>query len=221
LVCFTIIHKQRRSDSQREELASAAAQALSSTGRFMDEFGYLSVLVSVILGLAVAQILKGFRGLLLSRARIRIYWPVIAWAALLLLICFQSWWAMFELRHYQPWTFPAFGVVLLQTIVTYMLAGLVFPDFFGEESIDLRENFYAHRVWFFALGLFVIVVSVCKVVILYGELPRPTDLAFHAFFGASFLVGVLTRRDWCHKVLVVAGMASFILYIVVLFTPLR
>ena len=47
----------------------------------MDEFSYLSVLISVILGLAVTQILKGFRGILLSRTRIRIYWPVIAWAA--------------------------------------------------------------------------------------------------------------------------------------------
>jgi len=43
----------------------------------MDEFSYLSVLLSVILGLAVTQILKGFRGLLLSRARIQVYWPVI------------------------------------------------------------------------------------------------------------------------------------------------
>ena len=187
----------------------------------MDEFGYLSVLVSVIIGLAVAQILKGFRGLLLSRACARIYWPVIGWAALLLLICFQSWWAMFELRHYQTWTFAAFAVVLLQTILTYMLAGLVFPDFFGEGNIDLRENFYAHRVWFFGLGFFVIVVSICKVVVLYGELPRPTDLAFHVFFGTSFLIGALTRREWAHKVLVAAGMASFILYIVVLFTRLR
>jgi hypothetical protein len=57
----------------------------------MDEFSYLSVLLSVILGLAVTQILKGFRGLLLSRARIRLYWPVIAWGALLLLVCFQHW----------------------------------------------------------------------------------------------------------------------------------
>ena len=38
----------------------------------MDEFSYLSVLISVILGLAVTQILKGFRGILLSRARIRL-----------------------------------------------------------------------------------------------------------------------------------------------------
>jgi len=38
----------------------------------MDEFSYLSVLISVILGLAVTQILKGFRGILLSRTRILI-----------------------------------------------------------------------------------------------------------------------------------------------------
>jgi hypothetical protein len=70
---------------------------------------------------------------------------------------------MFELRHYQPWTFAAFAIVLLQTILTYMLAGLVFPDLFGEGIVDLRESFYAHRVWFFALGFFVILVSICKV----------------------------------------------------------
>jgi hypothetical protein len=33
----------------------------------MDEFSFLSVLISVILGLAVTEILQGFRGLLLSR----------------------------------------------------------------------------------------------------------------------------------------------------------
>src|SRR4030095_13500876 len=187
----------------------------------MDEFGYLSVLLSVILGLAVTQILKGFRGLILSRARTRIYWPVLVWAALVLLICFQSWWAMFELRHYQQWTFAAFAVVLLQTIVTYMLAGLVFPDLFGEGIVDLRESFYAHRVWFFALGFLSILVSIGKVAVLYGELPRPTDLAFHAFFGTIFLIGALTRRESCHKALVVLGMASFILYIVIVFARLH
>jgi multisubunit Na+/H+ antiporter MnhE subunit len=76
----------------------------------MDEFSYLSVLLSVILGLAVTQILKGFRGLLLSRARIRLYWPVIAWAALLLLVCFQHWWATFGMRTRHDWTFLQFAM---------------------------------------------------------------------------------------------------------------
>lgn len=107
----------------------------------MDEFSYLSVLLSVILGLAVTQILKGFRAILLSRARIRIYFPVIAWAALLLLICTQHWWLMFGLRNRHDWTFQQFAMVLLNAVLIYMVAGLVFPDFFGEEVVDLKENF--------------------------------------------------------------------------------
>ena len=95
--------------------------------------------------------------------------------------------------------------------MTYMLAGLVFPDLFGEGIVDLRESFYAHRVWFFVLGFLVILVSIGKAVVLYGEFPHPTDLAFHAFFGTIFPVGALTRRESCLKALVVLAMASFIL----------
>ena len=42
----------------------------------MDQFSYLSVLLSIILGLAITQVLKGFRGLLLtsaSRAAVFLY----------------------------------------------------------------------------------------------------------------------------------------------------
>src|SRR5438874_4055792 len=62
----------------------------------MDQFSFLSVLISVILGLAVAEILQGFRGLLWSRTRIQVYWPVIGWAVLVLLVCFQHWWSSLE-----------------------------------------------------------------------------------------------------------------------------
>jgi hypothetical protein len=36
-----------------------------------------------------------------------------------------------------------------------------------------------------------------------------------------FLVGALTRRESCHKALVVLGMASFIFYIVIVFARLH
>ena len=187
----------------------------------MDEFSYLSVLLSVILGLAVTQILKGFRGLLLSRAHIQIYWPVIGWAIFVLLLCFQNWWSMFGMRNRQDWSFEQFAIVLLQTILIYMVAGLVFPDFFGDASIDLRESFYSHRRWFFFLGLAVVVVSVSKGLVLDGKLPNRTDLIFHAVFGFTVVVGALTKREWYHKALVVFTIPVFILYIVVLYARMH
>ena len=60
----------------------------------MEAFGHLSVLISIILGLAITQLLQGLRGLVLERSRIRLYWIPIAWAAIVLLICVQAWWAI-------------------------------------------------------------------------------------------------------------------------------
>jgi len=187
----------------------------------MDEFSYLSVLLSVILGLAVTQILQGFRGLVLSRAKVRVYWPVIAWAILLLLICVQHWWSMFGMRNRHNWTFLQFAVVLLNTVFIYMIAGLVFPDITAEKDIDLKASFYSHRTWFFLLAFGGVAVSIGKDFVLDNRLPDPRNLAFQAVFAATLIVGALTRSEAYHKALVVLGMAGFICYIVVLFARLH
>jgi hypothetical protein len=187
----------------------------------VDEFSYLSVLISVILGLAVPQILQGFRGLLLSRARIRIYWPVLAWALLLLLVCSQNWWSMFGMRNRHDWIFRQFAVVLLNTIVIYMVAALVFPDFAGEQPVDLKENFYAHRSWFFSLGFGIIAISVAKNLVMEGRLLRLMDLGFHAVFGVALITGALIRNENYHKTLVVFVSALFVLYIILLYAHME
>lgn len=110
----------------------------------MDAFTYLSVLLSIVLGLAMTQILQGFRGLVLTRSTIRTYWPCVLWAVLLLVIDVQSWWAMYGLRGHTDWSFLAFAVVLMQTVVLYMLAGIVFPDIDNEHPVDLRAHYYDH-----------------------------------------------------------------------------
>jgi len=88
----------------------------------VDAFSYLSVLLSIILGLAITQVLKGFRGLMQSRARLRMYWPTVVWSVLVLVIAVQSWWAMFDLRDHHDWTFLEFSIVLTQTIVVPVCA---------------------------------------------------------------------------------------------------
>jgi len=38
-----------------------------------------------------------------------------------------------------PWTFFAFSIELLQTILIYMLAALVLPDVSGDRTVELRS----------------------------------------------------------------------------------
>ena len=65
----------------------------------LDSFSYLSVLLSIIIGLAVTQVLQGLRVLMLSRETARLYAPSLIWTALLLLIATQMWWSAFGLRR--------------------------------------------------------------------------------------------------------------------------
>src|ERR1051325_1254083 len=150
----------------------------------MDEFGYLSVLIAIILGLAITQILLGYRGLLHARARVKVYWPSFVASVVVLIIAVQSWWAMYGLRAHTDWTFLQFAVVLLQSIGVYMLAALVLPDFVGEGRIDLRKTYFEQSRWFFGTIVAVLVVSRSKDLVISGSLPNAPNLAFHLFMMA-------------------------------------
>lgn len=108
----------------------------------MDTFSYLSVLLSIILGLAITQVLQGFRALLLARSRVRLFAPSLIWAGLVLLMATQSWWASFGLADHDRGTFAEFAVVLLQLVLLYMVAGLVLPDLPPGEPIDLQAHYW-------------------------------------------------------------------------------
>ncbi|MEP6938447.1 MAG: hypothetical protein ABI846_01690 [Rudaea sp.] len=188
----------------------------------MDAFNYLSVLLSIILGLAITQILKGVRGLVLSRERVVLYWPTLVFAAFLFLIDTQAWWAFFEMRRVQTWTFVKFAIVLAQTTSLYLLAALVLPDFFGEDTIDLRKHYYAHHRIFFSLFVVTLVASLSKTYVLEGHLPdNPVDVAFQLGWMVVAVIAAITRREWFHKLFSIVGSLAFLVYIALLFTHLH
>jgi hypothetical protein len=187
----------------------------------MDEFSYLSVLLSIIIGLAITEILQGFRQLLLARRHVRSYWPVLVWGFVLLAIATQMWWSSFGLRARHQWTFAMFAVVLLQTALLYMQAGLVFPEFSQPGTTDLRQHYFAQQRWFFSFLSSILIVSVCKDLILGGTLPSPGNLLFHVVFFGVAIAGALIASERFHKVLAIGALLGFAAYIVALFSRLR
>ena len=125
----------------------------------MDEWGFLSVIVSIILGLSITQLLEGISQLINERDRVSFYGPAVGWCLLLLVIDVQAWWAMFGYRDRHVWTFAQFGTLLLEVILLYLLAALALPNITGGEGqVDLRRNYFRHKGWFF--GFFV---SCCSI----------------------------------------------------------
>src|SRR5215472_17813415 len=93
----------------------------------MDSFSYLSVFISLILGLGVTHLLTGAATLIRSRREIRLWWPTPLWMATTFLIQVQTWWAIFRLRSVENWSFSAFLIVLLQPVAIFMMAALIVP----------------------------------------------------------------------------------------------
>ena len=186
----------------------------------MDAFSYLSVLVSLILGLAITEVLEGLRNVIQARARLRSYWPGLLWAALVMVLAVQSWWAMYDLRLRSDWTFPDFAAVLAQTIVLYLLAALVLPEHRGEGDVDLRAHYDAQRRWFFSLLVLLIVASLARHWVLLGDLQHGADLAFHGVFALLGFGGIVLAGARWQAVLALAGAALIFAYIALLFMRL-
>jgi len=191
----------------------------------MEAFAYLSVLLSIIIGLGMTQVLTTAGRLIRRRHTVLWYWPPLVWAAAVLIIDIQVWWSMFALRTETVWTFAGFLVVLLQTVALYMVAALVLPDGDAEWSaghmVDLRADYEQQSAWFFGFLAAMLVISLLKGIVLDGHLPAPLDLAFHLLFLTMCAAAMVVRRTWYHELTAAAGAAAIAAYIALLFSRLR
>jgi hypothetical protein len=186
----------------------------------MDAFSYLSVLISIVIGLAITQLLQGYRTILIARARVRFFGAPLGWAALLLILSVQMWWSMFGLSQHGQWSFLQFTMVLLQVVLLYMLTALVFPDVGSDQRVDLREHYFSQAPWFFGFGMSLLIVSVVKDLIVTGLWPGRTNLAFHALFFTAWAFAAVTKWEPYHRVLPWLMTLVFSLYILLLFAKL-
>jgi len=70
----------------------------------MTPFEYLSVLVSIIIGLALTRLLSGAARLIQLRRRVRPHAITLGWMAFLFLANIQIWWVAFERREESQWS---------------------------------------------------------------------------------------------------------------------
>ena len=190
-----------------------------------EEFQYLAVLLSIVLGLGLTQLLTGVGRLVQVRGRVRPYWPPLVWVGLLLLIHVQSWWAMFELRTHQGWTFLQFLVVLLTPICLYLMAALALPDVAEATAdgrvLDLRAHYYAQTRWFYGAAAGVIAASTLRPVVFDGVLPLDADRELQFAFLALTAGGAVARRPRYHEAMTLAVTVLLVAYVALLFARLR
>ncbi len=187
----------------------------------MGKFEYLSVLTSIIIGLALANLLSGTARLIQLRARMRPHRTTFVWMASLFLMNIQFWWAAFERRESDAFSFFAFLLYLLLPVALFLLSYLVLPDLGDEDAADLAANFDGNRRWFFALLAVIPAVSLLDEALHDGAVPLDIDAGFRIFFLLLCLVCGFIRNPRFHFWLAVFVLMGFLGSISTLFLQLR
>lgn len=164
-----------------------------------DAFAYLSVLLSIIIGLAIAEVLQGYGRLLLARGKVKLYAPALIWSAMMLLLAAQFWWVSFGLRNITLWNFAAFCAVLLQTVMLFMGTTLIIPRVDADDPLDLKAHYYRESVPFFGFGLLFIVIGLVKDWLLETSERPAWSYWFFGFFAGLTLISLLTKHPRVHE----------------------
>jgi hypothetical protein len=147
----------------------------------MNKAEYLSVLVSIIIGMGLSHLLASLARLIVARARVRIYWVSLVTAAVAFLAHVQFWWSTYDYDEAILGNFFSFLVFLLAPILLYLMAVLVFPDFDDDVAhVSMYDHYYSVRPWFYSVGAAAVAANVVRNVAVQGAPLLTRDRPFEA-----------------------------------------
>ena len=115
----------------------------------MSTFEYIASIYSIVLGLAVANVLSAIVWTLKYRDSIRLNWIHSAWCAYLLFALIATWWGLWQtLSDIQTSGLFEFLIVFQLTVFLYLASSLLRPDPDREIGNDLVAYFEKIRVPF-------------------------------------------------------------------------
>lgn len=117
----------------------------------MSVMEFILVAHSIIVGLAVAEVLRGFADLVRAE-QTRISYRLLLVAAWTLLLLLQVCWAIWQVSKRAEWTFLEFLIFLLPVGILYVIARLCFPEKVAESDLQA----YYSRI---APALFLLVAA--------------------------------------------------------------
>ena len=116
----------------------------------MSPFDFVCAFYSVLLGVAVAQLMTSVGRLIEVRDQVRTYWVHSLWVVVILLVDVNSWLSMWGLRRAQSWKVSSFLLLVGLVASIYIITVVLFPRI--PESggqIDLDAHYYKNRRIFF------------------------------------------------------------------------
>ncbi|MDH3806814.1 MAG: hypothetical protein OEU90_15275, partial [Gammaproteobacteria bacterium] len=105
----------------------------------MSTFEFIAVLLSIIFGLAIANLLSGMLQAFLQR---ELTDTRLAWSLFVGNILLVNWWVFFQWSDHSDWRFHEFLYLALWATIHYLLAVALYPHkFLTDYSENLQRKF--------------------------------------------------------------------------------
>jgi len=126
----------------------------------VNTFEFLSVLLSVVVGLGIANLLNGLGQVLHKHRGMRLSVAHLAWTAFVFFFMVIYWWTVvYGWKDWQHWNILLFLFLLLYGVQLFLLSVILYPRELSTTR-DFDDSFIAMRRWFFGMLLFLIVTEI-------------------------------------------------------------
>lgn len=178
---------------------------------------YIAAFVSIMIGLALADLAASLQRLL--RAGRRVKWDLLTPLSALLVTAFviNVWWSMFaSIVRLQSLTVGSFVPDLIALLLLFSLASSSLPDEVPAEGIDLGGYYRDNSRWFWSLfalytGWVTLVIAARGIGAGAGFGAVAGAIAPNALLTILMLVLTATKRRWVHLLLVALLLAVALL----------
>ena len=174
-------------------------------------FEYVTILISIILGLGITQVLSSIAESFYNYKRVRFYFPHSIWVVVILFFHIQEWFIIYELKGYPIWKLPIFLFIILYPINLFIITKLLFPIAMGHGVINLKKYYFDNfQKIFFLFGTSIILSISFNLYFLNAPLLQQLLLIFPlAVFLYAAIKGV--KKEWVHKLIALFFLAVIII----------
>jgi hypothetical protein len=184
----------------------------------VSQFEYVAVLISIIVGLALTQLLRGVGRMVSDQQGPKLYWVHIAWTIYLFAYTAMFWWWEFQLASIE-WSLSLYVLLIVYATLLYFASLIIQPSNLEGVS-DFKHYYYDKRqviygTWI-AITVWDIVDSLAKGTTHISDLGSLYILGHTvAFVGGG--IAIWTKNERFHQILICGLLAIFSANMVTLF----
>lgn len=179
----------------------------------MTRFEFIIVLMSIIVGLGIAELLTNVARQIQDRKNVKHYWLQSGMVAFVFIALLQQWWESWGLQEVEGWSFLTMMLMLAGPIGLFITSHLIFPS--EMKNVDLREHYARNSRAIWLVAVFSVISATLFRPISFGHELIHLDNASSVVMLIAFIFLALIRNQRFHEIVFPVVFSALVLDIFV------